>query len=273
MVIYEILTTTSNVYKAFNEIIMRLTISIIFLFLSGMLKGQTTFLNRPSKTESAIVLEKGTFQFESTYETELTGESDEREREILFPGILLRYGLGWGIELRFANHYETFKDNFGAVDGFADIDIGAKMKLLNGNDKKNEVAITSYLFLPTGSNDISNERVGNETFVIVWHELNEKLGIEYNIGYSNFEIDSRKGDFVYSFVSDYEINDKLGAFIETYGELIEFEELETSVDFGLAYQFNDVLELELATGTGINHKMFFTLIGLSWRIGEQYDYK
>ena len=263
------LTTTSNVHRALNAIFLKLSISFFFLFMFGMLQGQTTFLNRPSKTESATVLDKGVFQFESAYEIELTGESDEREKEILFPGISLKYGLGWGIELRVANHFETYKDKLVSVNGFTDIDIGAKIKLLKGNDKKTEVALISHLFLPTGSNGISNERVGNATSMLVWHELTERMGIEYSIGYSNFEIDSEKGDFVYSFVTDFEINDKSGVFIETYGEFIEFKELETSVDFGLAFQFTDNLELELAAGTGINHEMFFALIGLGWRIGEQ----
>lgn len=237
----------------------------------GILQGQTTFLNRPSKTESATVLEKGVFQIESTYEIELTGDSDEREKEILFPGILLSYGLGWGIELRFSTQYETYKDKLISANGFTDIDIGAKIKLLKGNEKKNEVALISHFFMPTGSIGVSNERMGNESLILVWHELTEKLGIEYNIGYSNFEIDSEKGNFVYSFVSDYEINDNFGLFIETYGELIEFEELEASFDLGLAYQLTDNLEFELATGTGINHEMYFGFIGLSWRIGEKED--
>ncbi|WP_418065034.1 transporter [Salinivirga cyanobacteriivorans] len=236
-----------------------------------MVQGQTTFLNRPSKTESAIVLEKGIFQMESTYETELIGESDEREKETLFPGIMLRYGLGWGIELRIANQYETYSDKFVSNRGFSDIDVGAKIKLFKGNDEETEVALISHFFLPTGSNGISNERVGNESLVLVWHGLTEKLGIEYNIGYSNFEIDSEKGNFVYSFVSDYEINDNFGLFIETYGELIEFKELEASFDFGLAYQLTDNLEFELAAGKGINYEMYFGFIGLSWRIGEQED--
>jgi hypothetical protein len=248
---------------------MRLTIFIVFLFISVMVQGQTIFLNRPSKTESAIVLEKGLFQMESTYETELIGESDAREKETLFPGIMLRYGLGWGIELRVANQYETYSDKFISINGFTDIDIGAKIKLLSGNDEETEVALISHFFLPSGSNGISNERVGNESLVLVWQGLTDKLGIEYNIGYSNFEIDSEKGNLVYSFVGDYEINDKSGVFIETYGELLEFEELEASIDLGFAYQFTDNLEFELAAGTGINHRMFFALIGLSWRIGEQ----
>jgi len=237
----------------------------------GMLSGQSIFLNRPSRTESAIVLEKGVFQFESAFETELAGEASEREKELLLPGIKLRYGLGWGIELRVANQYETFRDKLVSVSGLADIDIGAKVKLFKGNDEKSEVALISHFFLPTGNNGISNERVGNETLVLVWHELNERIGIEYNIGYSNFEIDSEKGNLVYSLVSDYEIGDKSGVFVETYGELVEFEELEASIDFGLAYQFNDNLEFELAAGTGINHKMLFALIGLTWRIGERKD--
>lgn len=257
--------------KKLNDIFMRYTISIIFLFLAGMVQGQTTFLNRPSKTESAIVLEKGVWQFESAYETEVTGLDDEREKEILFPGILLRYGLGWGIELRVANQYETFSDRFVSINGFTDIDIGAKIKLLRANNEETEIALISHFFLPTGSNGISNERVGNESLLLVWHGLTEKLGIEYNIGYNNLEIDSEKGNLVYSFVTDYEINDKSGVFIETYGELLEFEELEVSADFGLAYQFTDNFELELAAGTGINHKMLFAFIGLCWRFGEQED--
>ncbi len=237
----------------------------------GMLQGQTAFINRPSKTQSATVLEKGVLQMESTYEIEILGEPDERETEILFPGIMIRYGLGWGVELRFANQYETLKDNLGSVDGFTDMEIGTEIQLFKRNDKKAEVALMSHLFLPTGSDGISNERIGNETLVLVWHEITEKIGIEYNIGYSNFEDDSKKGDFVYSFVTEYEINDLSGVFVETYGYLIELNELEASIDLGFAYQFTDNFELDLAFGTGINHKMLFATIGLSWRIGEEED--
>ena len=91
------------------------------------------------------------------------------------------------------------------------------------------------------------------------------MGIEYNIGYSHFEYDSQRGDFVYSFVTEYEINDLSGVFVETYGNLIELNELEASNDMGLAYQFTDNFELYMALGTGINHKIMFVSIGLSWR--------
>jgi len=250
---------------------MKLTLSVFFLFIFGMLQGQTTFLNRPSKTQSATVLEKGILQLESAYELELSGESAEREKEILFPGIMIRYGLGWGVELRFANQYETLKDNLGSTDGFKDMEIGTEIQLFKRKDKKAEVALMSHLFLPTGSDGISNKRVGNETFVLGWHEITEKMGFEYNIGYSHFEYDSQKGDFVYSFVTEYEINNLSGVFVETYGDLIELNELEASIDMGLAYQFTDNFELDLAFGTGINHKMMFVSIGLSWRVGEEED--
>lgn len=269
--ISKIFGATSKTFMLHNEIIIRLYFFFSFVFLSGILHGQTTFLNRPSKTESAIVLQKGVLQFESVYEITQTKASEEKETEIIFPGILVRYGFGWGIELRFANQYETLKDNLGVVHGFSDIEIGIKTKVLKSNTSKTEVALASSLFLPTGSNGISNNHLGNETLLIVWHELSENLGIEYNIGYSNLEINSKKGDFIYSFVFDYEIDTKIAAFIETYGEFIQLKAIETSIDFGLAYQFNNNLELELAAGTGINHKMALALIGISWRFGKQYD--
>jgi hypothetical protein len=149
--------------------------------------------------------------------------------------------------------------------------IGTEIQLFKRNDKRTEVALMSHMFLPTGSEGNSNERVGNETFLLVWHEITEKMGIEYNLGYSNFEEDSQKGDLVYSFVSEYEINDRSGVFIETYGELIELNELEASIDLGWSFQFTDNFELELAAGSGINHTMLFVAMGVSWRIGEEGD--
>ena len=265
------LSYTNEVRRILNESFIRPIVLSTFLLISGFIQAQTSFLNRPSKTESAIVLEKGVFQLESAFEAELVGDSDEREITSLLPELLFRYGIGWGVELRLANQYKSFRDQNVSFNGFGDIDIGAKMQLMKRSDRKNEVALISHFFFPTGSKGISNERLGNESSVIIWHELNEKVGIEYSIGYSNYEMDSEKGNLIYSFVTDYEINDKSGFFIETYGELIEFSEFESSIDLVFAYQLTDNLEFELATGAGINHQLFFTLIGLSWRIGEQED--
>jgi hypothetical protein len=184
---------------------------------------------------------------------------------------MLRYGLGWGVEIRFSNQYERLKDEISSMSGFGDIKLGAEVQLFKRSDKKTEIALMSYLFIPSGSTNISNGRVGNETFVLVWHQISEKIGLEYNIGYSHIEIDSKKGDFVYSVVTEYEINDLSGIFIETYGELKELNALETSVDLGLSYKFTDNFELDLAAGTGLNHSMIFTTIGLSWRIGKEEE--
>lgn len=248
---------------------MRLSLFVILLFTFGSLQGQSIFLNRPSRTESASVLEKGILQLESSYESELVLEDDEREKEVFFPGLKLRYGLGWGVELRIANYYETRKDRLGSIRGLSDMEIGTEIQLFKSNNRKTELALMSHLFLPTGRDGISNERLGNETFLLGWNEISDKTGIEYNIGYSNFEDESRKGDFFYSFVTEYEINDLSGVFIETYGYFIEFNELEASFDLGVAYQFTDNFEIDLAVGTGINHKMRFLSVELSWRIGEE----
>lgn len=250
---------------------MKLIIFLFILFIYGTVQAQKTFLNRPSKTESATVLEKGILQLESTYEFEISGKGDDKEKEILFPGIMLRYGLGWGVEFRFSNQYKTLKDMMGSISGFTDLKIGAEIQLFKKDNKKTEVALISYLFLPSGNNGISNERVGNETLVLVWHQITDSVGIEYNIGYSHFKVDALKGDFIYSLVTEYEYNNVLGFFIETYGDLIEMNEIETNIDLGLSYLITDNFEFDLAAGTGINHKMNFITVGLSWRIGKEED--
>jgi len=228
-----------------------------------MLHGQSRFLNRPSKTKSATVLERGILQIERT------GLSVEREEEYIIPGIMLRYGIGWGIELRFANNYEKVKNSHDSYEGLSDMEIGTEIQLYKSKNRRTEVAIMSHLLLPTGGAEISNERVGSESFLLVWHELNEKTGIEYNLGYSNFEDDSQTGDFIYSLAFEYELSDRAGIFIESYGELIELNTLEVSFDTGLSYQISDYFELDIAFGKGINHKMNFASLGVSMRLGEE----
>ncbi len=217
------------------------------------------------------MLETGILQLGSAYDFEISGGPDERETEALCPGLMLRYGLGYGVELRLANHYATRRDDQGSIAGFGDLELGTEIQLFKRSDRKTEVALMSQVFLPTGSAGISNERVGNETLVLVWHEITEELGIEYNLGYCHFEDDAEKGDIVYSFVAEYEISDASGVFIETYGDLVELHELEASIDMGFAFQFTDNLELDLAAGTGVNHEMIFVSIGLSWRLGGKED--
>lgn len=250
---------------------MRLTLTVLLLFTAGIVHSQSTFLNRPSKTQSASVLEKGVLQLESTYENERTGESGSREQEILFPGIALRYGLGWGMELQWANAYETRKDELGTQRGISDMELGTEIQLVKSADEKIELALMSRIFLPTGQNGISNERLGNETLLLGWHELTHKIGLEYNVGFSHFEDDTEKGDGVYALVVEYEMNDRVGIFFENYGELIEWNELEASIDIGLGYQLSEYFELDLAAGAGINHPMQFMSLGVSWRIGQQTD--
>ena len=61
------------------------------------------------------------------------------------------------------------------------------------------------------------------------------------------------------------INDKVGVYLETYGDIVEFQELLVNFDTGLTYLVKDNLQLDFSFGTGINHTMNYISLGFSWK--------
>ncbi len=63
------------------------------------------------------------------------------------------------------------------------------------------------------------------------------------------------------------IYNKQSLFIESYGELIKFDDLMANFDASITYLLNPSLQLDFAFGTGMNHSMNFITAGISWRTG------
>jgi len=77
----------------------------------------------------------------------------------------------------------------------------------------------------------------------------------YNLGYNYFGIG--KGDLTYSIVLGIGINNKVGIYIEPYGEIAGFKELISSADTGITYLIKDNFQLDFSFGTGIKNTMNF----------------
>ena len=128
-----------------------------------------------------------------------------------------------------------------------------------------EIAFISHALFPTGTGGLSLDKYGTINKLALSHELNSFLGLGYNVGYNYFGYG--KGMMTYSIVLGAAFNEKLGAYVEFYGELLDLEDFILNFDSGVTYLVQDNLQLDFSFGLGLNHRMNFFSLGFSWNIG------
>jgi hypothetical protein len=98
----------------------------------GHLGAQTIITDRPDQTESSSTVDQGSLQIESGLLLGFTEENRQRERQVLAPTTLFRYGISKAFELRVLSQYESLKDQrtSAIADGISDLEVGFKFQLL-----------------------------------------------------------------------------------------------------------------------------------------------
>lgn len=243
---------------------MRVVIMLCLGMYSLPMFSQAIVTDRPDQTEASSTVPKGSFQLESGL---LLTTYDDGASSFAAPSNLIRYGLTSSIELRLFHQVEKLTGGDIIIDrGMNDIEVGTKVQILKKEDVNTEIAFLSHLILPTGAPFISNDKFGTINKLSIAHELNEKAGIGYNIGYNNFGYGI--GDFTYSVALGYSLSDKFGLYVEPFGELLEFKSHYACFDAGFTYLAKDNLQLDISYGLGLNHDMTYYSLGFSWNIGS-----
>jgi hypothetical protein len=244
---------------------MKITIKnnlfVLLVILFGQINAQI-ITDRPDQTESAVSVGDRNLQIESGLLLGFEEDNGQRLQQILAPTTLFRYGITDVIELRLVHQFETLKYNDKRTVGISDFEIGTKIKLLKSEKRNTEMAFLTHLILPTGSKDLSSDKFGTVNKWSIAHAINENVDLGYNIGYNYFG--EGTGDLTYSAALGIGVNEKVGVYIETYGDIIEFKKLAASFDTGFTYLANDNLQFDFSFGMGINHQMNYVSVGVSW---------
>ena len=228
---------------------MRL-LSFLLIFLGYTAIGQTIATDRPSAlTENATSLYKKGIQLESGFLIELDSANIQ---SLSAPNLLLRYGLIENLELRFMNDVKI-EDGSVSLDTWT---IGTKIQLIKG--EKLNLSLLSSLQIPSLSSDSTNissimEQPIN-TKIIGGVALNNSTLLGYTLGYT--VNDEKIG---YSLFLSKSLSDKISTFLEIYGL-----NNQLNIDTGLAYLIQDKLQVDAYFGTGLNNKMAFASVGLSY---------
>ena len=245
-----------------RKIVLIIILTAIFF---GTLNAQI-ITDRPDQTESSSTVSKGTLQLESGILIGFESENPPTTRQILLPTNLFRYGITNWIELRILSQFETIKIEDKNYEGISDLEIGAKVQLLKKEEVNTEIAFLSHLIVPTGTHEITSDNFGLSNKLSISHGINETVGVGYNIGYNYFG--EGNGDVTYSLAFGVGINDRVGIYVEPYGELAGMEDFISNFDAGFTYLVNNDLQFDFSFGVGLNQQMNYISIGCSWAMNK-----
>ncbi|MFP4025059.1 MAG: transporter [Thiohalospira sp.] len=234
-----------------NKVIFTFTFLLIF-FISRSQEDETAVLigDRPDQTESAYIVPKGYFQFEDGFLHETV---NDQITNISYSSMLLRYGLFDHFELRFAADYNHVKSALiNDLKGFSPFTIGGKIHI---NEEKGWVPQIAFL------GHISIANTGADAFQQKYHSTNMLLAFSHsltddlNLGYSfsvEFPEDIDYTIGTYTLVFGYSLTEKIGAFIEVYGDFSKYMAAQNIFNGGVTYLIHPKVQLDFAGGFGLS---------------------
>ena len=199
-------------------------------FLSVIAQETTTpdlVTDRPDATESPTVVPKGSLQVETGGFYTSFEDNDIQEEVYTYNTALLRYGLLDNLELRLGWNLEESSITSNGVNittpdtSLSPLLLGMKVAITQEKGWLPEIGLIGHIFLPfTVNKEIRPEFTSSDFRFAFNHTLSDKSGIAYNLG-GQWGDDSPEIAYIYTFAYGYSITDRLGAYIELYGDFPE----------------------------------------------------
>lgn len=263
---------------------MKHILSLVSFFLvltSASLYGQQgsnaspLITDRPDATEAPTVVPQGSLQVETGAFTTSFEDNGIAERVLGYNTTLLRYGILDNLELRVGWNYEEIRTEFNGreiavVSGFSPLLFGAKVAIVEEKGWKPEIGLIGHLFLPFAAGaDFKPEFTSADFRFAFNHTLSKKSGIAYNIG-GQYGGDSPELAYIYTFAYGYAITERLGAYLELYGDVPEDSSANHFWDTGLTYAIAPLVQIDATIGQSITEGQDLLLsVGVSFRIDKK----
>ena len=173
--------------------------------------------------------------------------------------------------------YKTVDNTTGTelsnISGTENMQVGFKYQITD-SDAPTVVGVMAHAIVPSGSRGISNQRYGIFSRINISHDLDDQRNLSANFGYNNYELAFEEeglvryseGEFSYTLVYGQALTEKLGVYLESFGEYVEFENWELNMDAGMTYLLSNNIQLDYSYGWGINNVMNYHSVGVSVRI-------
>jgi hypothetical protein len=208
--------------------------------------------DRPDFSESSEVVPAGWLQLESG----IRFEGEELLREFSAPAALLRIGLGRGVELRLGA--EGFlSESVGDIrhSGRSDMEVGAKIRLLNQSRAGIDLALLPIVSLPTGTAGFTSGGV-DTTIKIAWaRQLPSGLGLSGNVNLASLTEDgSRFHQQAMSLSLGRDLLFGWGGYVEGFAlsKVSAVEGAGVTVNAGIARAIGRQVQIDIEAGRGLS---------------------
>jgi len=237
-------------------------------------KYGTIITDRPDQTESSALMPKRFLQVETGALYETLELNNIKSKTTTFNTTLLRYGLLDNLELRVGFSNSEVKQEFngnnlsGVASGFSPLSIGVKIGVAEEKGFLPEIAFLSHINFPfLASQDFKTKSTSIDFRFSFAHTLSEKSSLGYNIGMF-WDGDITTANYIYTIAYGYSISDKVGTFLEIYGDLPEDSHFNHLWDAGFTYLINDNIQLDISGGTGLTQNVqdLHLSAGISFRL-------
>ncbi len=239
------------------------------------------FTDRPHQTETAEIVPYKHFQVESGFSFEVDRSGIIKEENIAYNSLLLKYGIGSGMDLRVNFDYLSNKSYrrdtlINKLNGFSGLSFGGKKFLYKGSVFLPKISLMAEIYLPYfGRKDFRPNYTGGTLRLLCEHELGKNTELEYNFG-PDWGGYSANVSYFYAVSLTQKIAGPLSVYGEIYGFFIENGVASANGNFtndfrcdaGFVYLLQSNLQLDLEGGIGISEisPNYFVSAGVSWRI-------
>lgn len=229
--------------------------------------------DRPDATESPSTVAPGFIQVETGAFYESIEKNEIKSETYTFNTTLVRLGLLDNMELRigwdFVEGQTSINGNTltDVTSGFNPLLLGTKIAISEEKGWLPEIGLVGQLYLPfAASQDYRPETTGVDFRFSLAHSLSETSSIAYNIG-AQWRDDSPEVAYKYSLSYGYSITEKLGAYVELYGDFPEDNKANHLWDAGLTYLISNNVQLDATVGSSFTTGQNILLsAGVSFRL-------
>ena len=240
---------------------------IICCFFIKCIVAQTSSsiqTDRPDQTECPYIVPVKFIQIENGL---LFENVNNKMKAYSLPSVLWKYGVNEKFELRLITELNSIQHEADVYIGISPITLGFKTNL---SKEKGILPLTSFI------GHIATSKIGYKIFntsylapafrFTMQHSLSNRFSLGYNLGYE-WDGESSNPNFIYTLTTGVSITNKIGGYVEFFGNSQNKIFSENKFDGGLTYLISDDFMIDASGGFDIinyNHTNFFSL-GCSYR--------
>ncbi len=232
--------------------------------------NETIRSGRPGQSIGPFTVGKGILQIQSG--VDFYG-SENKDFGVSGSGFVhntvVRYGIFERFEISGLVDYrnEKFKATGSETDagGLSALDLGGRYEFLEGKGAIPTIGFQMRVRLPVLSEDYQIDNIAPRFLFVTGQKLSDTFTLTTNWGGSWNGVNS-VGTAVYVINLSFPLTDKLGGFVENYGDITDGD-FDSRFDAGLAYLSNNDLQWDILGGLGNNDGVsdYFVSVGVSWR--------